>query len=91
MSASTTAMAGSTSATAQRAMWDRSWRTAGIQWVVFSIILVFIYGSVPQIGASSDTIASFYGDHRTRLLIASTLAGLNLLNCYGLPPHCGTR
>lgn len=80
MSASTTAMAGSPTATAQRAMWDRSWRTAGIQWVGFSIILVFIYGSVPQIGASNDTIAAFYGDHRTRLLIASTLAGLNLLN-----------
>ena len=61
-------------------MWDKSWRTAGIQWVGFSIILVFLFGSVPQIGASSDTVTSFYSDHRTRLLIASTLAGLNLLN-----------
>ena len=79
MSASTAAMA-SPSANAQRAMWDRQWRTAGIQFVVFSIIIAFIYGDVPQVGASGDVLAAFYGAHRTRILIGSTLAGLNLLN-----------
>jgi hypothetical protein len=72
--------ASSPSATAQRAMWDRSWRTAGIQFVGFFIILVFIYGAVPQAGTSGDALAAFYGAHRTRILIASTLSGLNLLN-----------
>ena len=80
MSASTTATASSPSATGQRAMWDRQWRTAGIQFVVFSIIIAFIYGDLPQVGASGDVLAAFYGAHRTRILIGSTLAGLNLLN-----------
>lgn len=80
MSASATAMASAPNATAQRAMWDRQWRTAGIQFVVFSIIVVFLYGNVPQVGASGDTLAAFYGAHRTRILIASFFAGLNLLN-----------
>jgi hypothetical protein len=80
MSASTTAMASSPNATAQRAKWDRQWRTAGIQFVVFSIILAFMYGDVPRVGASGDAIAAFYDAHRTRILIASTLAGLNTLN-----------
>lgn len=80
MSASTTAMASSSSATAQRAMWDRQWRTAGIQFVVFFIITAFIYGDVPRTGVSGDALAAFYGAHRTRILIASTFSGLNLLN-----------
>jgi hypothetical protein len=80
MTASTTAMASPPSATAQRAMWDRQWRTAGIQFVVFSIIIAFIYGDVPRVGASGDALAAFYSAHRTRILIASTLAGLNMLN-----------
>src|ERR1700730_8273202 len=80
MSASTTAVASSSSASAQRAMWDRQWRTAGIQFVVFFIITVFIYGDVPRVGASGDALAAFYGAHRTRILIASTFSGLNLLN-----------
>jgi hypothetical protein len=80
MSTSTTAMASSPGATAQRAMWDRQWRTAGIQFVVFFIITAFIYGDVPRAGASGDALAAFYGAHRTRILIASTLSGLNLLN-----------
>jgi hypothetical protein len=61
-------------------MWDRQWRTAGIQFVVFSIILAFMYGDMPHVGASGDALAAFYGAHRTRILIASTLSGLNLLN-----------
>jgi len=80
MAASTTAMAPSASAAAQRAMWDRQWRTAGLQFIGFSIIVAFLYGDLPQIGASGDTLAAFYGAHRTRILVASLFAGLNLLN-----------
>lgn len=80
MSASTTPMASSPNATAQRAMWERVWRTAGIQFVVFFIITSFIYGYQPQVGASGDALAAFYGGNRTRILIAAALFGLNTLN-----------
>ncbi|MFL5481969.1 MAG: hypothetical protein ACJ8AK_07240 [Gemmatimonadaceae bacterium] len=80
MTASTTAMASSPSATLQRAMWDKQWRTAGLQFIGFSIIVAVIYGAVPRIGASGDTVTAFYAAHRTRILIASFFAGLNLLN-----------
>src|SRR6476661_8169563 len=80
MAASTATMTSSPGATAQRAMWDRQWRTAGLQFIGFSIIVAFLYGNIPQIGASGDTLAAFYTAHRTRILIASLFAGLNLLN-----------
>jgi hypothetical protein len=59
--------------------WDRFWRTAGIQFAGLFVITAFIYGYQPQVGASADALAAFYGE-RTRILIAVTLSGLNLLN-----------
>ncbi|HXQ74785.1 MAG TPA: hypothetical protein VN844_30050 [Pyrinomonadaceae bacterium] len=62
------------------AFWERLWRTAGIQFVVFFIITYVIYGYQPQIGASADALAAFYTGERTRILIATAFSGLNILN-----------
>ena len=80
MSASTTAMASSTSVYNTPAFWERLWRTSGIQFVGLFIIASVIYGSQPQIGASADALVAFYNGERTRILIAAFFFGLNLLN-----------
>jgi hypothetical protein len=80
MSASTTATSSSPSVYTTRAFWEHLWRTAGIQFVAFFIVTSVIYGYQPQVGASADALAAFYGAHRTRILIAAALSGLNLLN-----------
>lgn len=80
MSASTTTLTASTSVVTTPVFWERLWRTSGIQFVGFFIITAFIYGYRPQVGASADALAAFYGGERTRILIAVALSGLNLLN-----------
>ena len=60
--------------------WDTLWRTAGIQFVVFFIVACAIYGHLPGVHASADTLVAFYTADRTRTLIAACLLGLNLLN-----------
>src|SRR5262245_2149111 len=77
MSASTAAMASSTSGPA---FWERLWRTAGIQAVGLFLIAYFISGHQPQVGASPDTLVAFYDGERTRILIAAVLYGMALLN-----------
>jgi len=80
MTASTTAMASSTSVYNAPAFWERLWRTSGIQFVVLFIIAYIIYGYQPQVGAPADALVAFYDGHRTRILIAAFFFGLNLLN-----------
>jgi len=75
MSASTTAMASSTSG-----FWERLWRMSGINFVAFAIIAYVLYGSQPHVGASADTLVAFYDGHRTRVLIAAVVSGLAVLN-----------
>src|ERR1700687_5053725 len=60
--------------------WDRLWRTAGIQFVVFFVIACVIYGHLPGVSASADALVGFYTADRTRILIAAALLGLNVLN-----------
>lgn len=79
MSASTTRMTAPNGANIP-AFWDRFWRTAGIQFAGLFIITAFICGHQPQVGASADALAAFYSGERTRILIATALSGLNLLN-----------
>jgi hypothetical protein len=80
MSASTTATSSSTSVYATPAFWERLWRLSGIQFVVLFIIAYAIYGYQPQVGAPADALVAFYDGHRTRILIAAVISGLNLLN-----------
>jgi hypothetical protein len=62
------------------AFWERLWRTSGIQFVVLFIIASVIYGAQPPVGASPEALVAFYHGHRTWILIAAFLSGLNLLN-----------
>jgi hypothetical protein len=80
MSASTTAGPSTPSGYTTPAFWERLWRTSGIQFVVLFIIAYLIYGYQPQVGAPADALIAFYDGHRTRILIAAFLSGLNLLN-----------
>jgi hypothetical protein len=79
MNASSTAPASSSVYTTP-AFWEHLWRTAGLQFVGLFIIAYFIYGYQPGVGASADDLAAFYDGHRTRILIATVISGLNLLN-----------
>jgi hypothetical protein len=60
--------------------WERLWRMSGINFVVFFIIAYVIYGHQPQVGASADALAAFYGGDRTRILIAAVFSGMAVLN-----------
>ena len=60
--------------------WERLWRSAGIQFVVLFVIAWIIYGDQPKVGASADKLVSFYDGDRTRILIATVLFGLAVLN-----------
>src|SRR5262245_14872152 len=80
MSASSTAAVVSASPYAAPAFWERLWRTAGIQSVALFIIAYAIYGYQPNVGARGGEVLAFYGDGRTRVLIAAVLSGLAILN-----------
>ncbi len=80
MSATNTAKTSSPSAYTTPAFWERLWRTSGIQFVALFIIASVIYGSQPPVGASPEALVAFYHGHRTWILIAAFLSGLNLLN-----------
>jgi len=60
--------------------WELLWRTSGIQYVLFFIIVYVICGFQPQVGASPETLVAFYYGDRTRILIAAVISGLNVLN-----------
>jgi hypothetical protein len=60
--------------------WERLWRSAGIQFVVLFVVAWVIYGDQPKVGASADTLVSFYDGDRTRILIATVIFGLAVLN-----------
>jgi hypothetical protein len=60
--------------------WERLWRMNGIKLVVFFIVAYIIYGNQPKVGASADTLISFYDGDRTRILIATVIFGLAVLN-----------
>jgi hypothetical protein len=62
------------------AFWERLWRTAGIQSILCLIVAYIVYGHQPQVGASADTLAAFYGGDRVRILIAAVFYGLAVLN-----------
>jgi hypothetical protein len=60
--------------------WERLWRMNGINFVVFFIIAYIIYGNQPKVGASAGKLVSFYDGDRTRILIATVILGLGVLN-----------
>ncbi len=91
MSAPTTTMSVPTSVYGTGVFWERLWRMSGINFVAFFIIAYVIYGHQPQIGASADTLVTFYDGERTAAtaatatavalpLYGATVLGVNLHN-----------
>ena len=80
MSDSTTPMTSSGSVYATGAFWERLWATSGIHFIVFFVIAYFFYGYQPPIGAPADALTAFYDGSRNRILIATVLAGMAVLN-----------
>ena len=72
-----TTVASSASVYTTPVFWERLWRLSGINFVVFFIIAYVIYGHQPQVGASADALAAFYGGDRTRILIAAVFCMCN--------------
>ena len=62
------------------AFWEGLWRSAGIQFVAFVVIAYFVYGFQPGVDTPPDVLASFFGAHRTRILIAAIISGFAILN-----------
>ncbi len=60
--------------------WDNLWRRSGNNFTVFAIIAYILYGFQPHVGASGEAFATFYGSHRMRILIATVISGLAILN-----------
>jgi hypothetical protein len=60
--------------------WERVWRMNGINFVLFFVIAYVIYGDQPKVGASADKLVSFYDGDRTRILIATVIFALAVLN-----------
>jgi hypothetical protein len=53
---------------------------SGINFVVFFLITCVIYGQLPGVNSPADTLVGFYDGNRTRILVATALSGLNVLN-----------
>ena len=60
--------------------WGKQWRGAGIAFFVLSVVAFVFYGDQPKLGASAADLVSFYDGDRTRILIASAIFGLAVLN-----------
>jgi hypothetical protein len=60
--------------------WERVWRGAGIQFVLFFVIAAVVRGMQPKVGASPEKLVSFYDGDSTRILIATVIFGFAFLN-----------
>jgi hypothetical protein len=60
--------------------WERLWRMNGVNFVLFFVVAYIIYGDQPKVGASADKLVSFYDGDRTRILIATVIFALAVLN-----------
>lgn len=63
-----------------RLFFERLWRGSGIQAVLFLVVGALVAGFGPGIGASSETVTAFYAANSTRILIATPILGLGVLN-----------
>jgi len=80
MTAPAAARPASSSVYSTPAFWERLWRGSGINFVVFFVITCFIYGQLPGLHSPSSELVGFYDGNRTRILVATALSGLNILN-----------
>jgi hypothetical protein len=81
MATSTGALPASGSVTASSdPLWEKMWRSAGLQFAGLFVLAYFLYGHQPSMGASPDTLTAFYSAERLKILIAAVLGGLGILN-----------
>jgi len=80
MSASPAVTTAATGGYNNPAFWERLWRVSGVNFVVFFAIAWVIYGNQPEVGAPASALVAFYDGDRTRILIATFIAGLAILN-----------
>ncbi|HEX2741023.1 MAG TPA: hypothetical protein VHM69_11300 [Rubrobacter sp.] len=59
--------------------WERLWRSSGIIFIVFFVLSYVMYGLQPKVGASADTLVSFYDGNSTRILMATLMFGSSVL------------
>jgi succinate dehydrogenase/fumarate reductase cytochrome b subunit len=59
--------------------WERLWRSSGIIFGIFFVVSYAFYGLQPKIGASADTLISFYEGNSMRVLMATMLFGWGVL------------
>ena len=61
-------------------LYERLWRTAGIQFAGLFVVAYALYGYQPGIGATADELTAFYGAFRAQTLVAAVLAGMAILS-----------
>ena len=59
--------------------WERLWRSSGIIFSIFFVVTYVFYGFQPKIGASADTLVSFYDGQRMRILMTLMFLGTSVL------------
>ena len=59
----------------KEATFDRVFRSSGVLFAVLFVVSYVIRGAQPDNGTSTETLASFYGDDRGRVLIGTFLLG----------------
>jgi succinate dehydrogenase/fumarate reductase cytochrome b subunit len=60
-------------------LWERLWRSSGIIFGIFFVVAYVFYGLQPKVGASADTLVSFYDGQRMRIQMATMLFGWGVL------------
>ena len=60
--------------------WEKLWRRSGIDFVVTALLAYFIVGGRPKLGASTDSLVSFYDGDSTRIFIGTVIFGFAVLN-----------
>jgi hypothetical protein len=84
MSATTGAVTTATTTTTGekfgRLFFENLWRMSGVQAVAFIVIGSVIAGFGPGVGASPETLGAFYAANGARILIATPILGLGVLN-----------
>jgi len=80
--AATTSAATTATATPRfgRRFFEGLWRSAGIQGVAFLVVGAIVAGFGPASDASADAVAAFYTANAPRLLIATPILALGVLN-----------
>jgi hypothetical protein len=59
--------------------WERVWRLGGVISVAVFIVVHFVGGYRPKMGASAQTVTAFYSGHDTRILMTAALTGFGVL------------